>query len=246
MSRACSHARRPAARGHKTATARAAVARAARRRRSRCSRSTRGRAKQPRRWCDRATPCASGRVSRRAAVPPPTCTPLCRARCASIGRGFTVPGGVGDCIVIDGDGRDDREPGLAPFDWRSLDGRDPARAHRRSRDRRARRSGVPDRRQARTGTAAGVGLAAAERRGVRAMDLLRRRADARSAQSDVVLGAQVMLAACGAARCTIARRGRQARGHRCTRGRAGGRTGDARLELVDAAGRVPARRRGHC
>ena len=126
---------------------------------------------------------------------------------------------IGDCIVIDGDGRDDREPGLGRFDWRSLHGRDPARAHWRGRDRRARRSGVPDCRQARTGTVAPASdwlvLNGAECEPWICCDdaLMRQRA------MDVVLGAQVMLAACGAARCTIAVEDDKPAGHRRTRQR---------------------------
>jgi electron transport complex protein RnfC len=112
-------------------------------------------------------------------------------------------GGIGDCVVIESDGRDDRETGLGPCDWRSL---------------------AAETLLERIGTAGIAGLGGAAFPAASKLALARSAGadwlvlngaecepwiccdDAlmRQHATDVVLGAQVMLAACGAARCTIA------------------------------------------
>jgi electron transport complex protein RnfC len=111
--------------------------------------------------------------------------------------------GTGRCIVIDNDGRDERDPALLPCDWRSLAGEDLLE--------RIATGGVAGLGGGAFPTAVKLGLA--RRTGVELLllngaecepwiccddALMRERA------ADVVLGAQVMLAACGAARCIIA------------------------------------------
>jgi electron transport complex protein RnfC len=110
--------------------------------------------------------------------------------------------GTGRCIVIDNDGTDEPEPDAAPCDWRALDG---AALVARLSD-----AGIAGLGGAAFPTAAKLGLAraqAVERLVLNGAEcepwiccddaLMRERA------ADVVLGAQVMLAASGAQRCTI-------------------------------------------
>ena len=116
---------------------------------------------------------------------------------------LSVPNGVGDCIVIDGDGRDDREPELDPCDWRSLTAE--------TLLERIGAAGIAGLGGAAFPTAAKLALARSAGADWLVLNgaecepwiccddaLMRQRA------MDVVLGAQVMLAASGAARCTIA------------------------------------------
>jgi electron transport complex protein RnfC len=111
--------------------------------------------------------------------------------------------GAGRCIVIDNDGRDQFEPGLEPADWRRLDG-----------DALLDRIGA--------GGAAGLGgaafptaakLALARSAGVELLLLNGAECEPwiccddalmRDRASEVLLGAQVMLAAAAAQRCVIA------------------------------------------
>jgi electron transport complex protein RnfC len=114
-----------------------------------------------------------------------------------------TPRGPGRCLVIDSDGRDARDPGLAPLHWTGLDpgtllghlaaggiaGLGGAAFPAASKLALARAAGVE-----------WLLLNGAECEPWICCDdaLMRERA------ADVVLGAQVMLAACGAARATIA------------------------------------------
>jgi electron transport complex protein RnfC len=111
--------------------------------------------------------------------------------------------GLGRCVVIDSDGRDEHEPALAPLDWQSLDG-----------------AALLEHIAA--GGVAGLGgaayptagkLALARSAGVELLVLNGAECEPwiccddalmRERAAEVVLGAQVMLAACGARRCTIA------------------------------------------
>jgi electron transport complex protein RnfC len=111
--------------------------------------------------------------------------------------------GPGTCIVVASDGRDEREPGLAPLDWSALDGA--TLLERLAGGGLAGFGGAafPTAGKLALARAAGVELLllnGAECEPWICCDdaLLRERA------SDVVLGTRVMLAACGAARATIA------------------------------------------
>jgi len=111
--------------------------------------------------------------------------------------------GPGTCIVVASDGRDERDPDLEPLDWSALDGA--ALLERLAGGGLAGFGGAafPTAGKLALARAAGVELLllnGAECEPWICCDdaLLRERA------SDVVLGTQVMLAACGAARATIA------------------------------------------
>jgi electron transport complex protein RnfC len=111
--------------------------------------------------------------------------------------------GTSPCIVIDSDGRDERDSAPAPLDWRSLSGE--------ALIGRIAAAGVAGLGGAAFPTATKLGLA----RGAGVDLLLLNGAECepwiccdealmRERAADVLLGAQVMLAACGAARCAIA------------------------------------------
>ena len=111
--------------------------------------------------------------------------------------------GTGRCIVIDSDGRDERDPALLPCDWRSLTDVDLLE--------RIAAGGVAGLGGAAFPTA--VKLELARCAGVELLLLNGAECEPwiccddvlmRERAADVVLGAQVMLAACGAARCIIA------------------------------------------
>jgi len=147
-----------------------------------------------------------------------------------IGLAATV-GGAGQCIVIESDGRDDREQGAAAVDWRALQ---PA----------ALLAGIE------ASGAAGLGGAAfptaaklALARSAGAELLLLNGAECepwiccddalmRERAADVLLGAQVMLAASGAARCVIAVENDKPEAIAALRS-ALAMVGDARLALVE-------------
>jgi len=112
-------------------------------------------------------------------------------------------GGMGSCLVIEGDGRDARERAPAPLDWRGLDG-----------DALVGRLGASG-----IGGLGGAAFPAASKlalaRAAGVERLLLNGAECepwiccddalmRERAADVVLGAQVMLAACGAGRATFA------------------------------------------
>jgi electron transport complex protein RnfC len=114
-----------------------------------------------------------------------------------------APGGMAACIVIDNDGRDAREPVAGPGDWRALTADDLLA--------RIASAGVAGLGGAAFPAATKLGLARSAGADWLVLNgaecepwiccddaLMRRHA------ADVVLGAQAMLAACGAARCTIA------------------------------------------
>lgn len=114
-----------------------------------------------------------------------------------------TPLGPGRCIVIDSDGRDEPDPDFAPFDWKALDGGELI-------DRLA-AGGIAGLGGAAFPAAAKLALgreASVERLLLNGAEcepwiccddaLMRERA------SEVVLGAQIMLAACGAARASLA------------------------------------------
>jgi len=114
-----------------------------------------------------------------------------------------TPNGPGRCLVIDSDGRDERDASLAAIDWRALDGH--ALLERIAAGGIAGLGGAayPTAGKLASALAAGVDwlvVNGAECEPWICCDdaLMRERA------ADVVLGAQVMLAACGAGRATIA------------------------------------------
>jgi electron transport complex protein RnfC len=111
--------------------------------------------------------------------------------------------GLGRCISIENDATDARDPALAPLAWRALDGI--------TLLDRLRGAGIAGLGGAAFPTAGKLALARANAAGHLILNgaecepwiccddaLMRERA------ADVVLGGQVMLAACGATRCTIA------------------------------------------
>ncbi len=111
--------------------------------------------------------------------------------------------GVGRCILIENDATDARDPALVPVDWRALDGV--------TLLDRLRGAGIAGLGGAAFPTAGKLTLARASAVAHLILNgaecepwiccddaLMRERA------ADVVLGGQVMLAACGATRCTIA------------------------------------------
>jgi len=111
--------------------------------------------------------------------------------------------GTGRCIVIDSDGREEREAQLAPLDWRAMDAV-ALLGHIAA-------AGIAGLGGGSFPTAAKLGLARTA--GVRSLLLNGAECEPwiccddalmRDRAADVVLGAQVMLAACGAERCTIA------------------------------------------
>jgi electron transport complex protein RnfC len=111
--------------------------------------------------------------------------------------------GPASCVVIDNDGRDVRDPGCLPFDWRAASA--DALLDRIAAGGVAGLGGAayPTAAKLRLARSAGVELLllnGAECEPWICCDdaLMRERA------ADVLLGAQVMLAACGAARCAIA------------------------------------------
>lgn len=139
-------------------------------------------------------------------------------------------GGAGSCIVVASDGRDEREPGLAPLDWSALDG--PALLERLAAAGLAGLGGAafPTAGKLALARAAGVDLLllnGAECEPWICCDdaLMRARA------SDVVLGTRVMLAACGAARATIALEDDKPEA-RAALEAALAEAGDARIDLV--------------
>ena len=165
--------------------------RAAATRRSHCWRPVRG--------CESARPSAAPRAMRRS-----TCTRRSQAWCAASRPGRSPgPAGEGTCIVIENDGSDELEPGFAPIDWRvaraaRTAGADPQCRHRRPG--RCRLPGAAKLAAARERSATHLVLNGAECEPWICCDdaLMRERA------ADVVLGAQVLLHACGATKCTIA------------------------------------------
>lgn len=117
---------------------------------------------------------------------------------------WPIVGGTGTCIVIDSDGRAEREPAAAPLAWEKLDG--PALIERLAAGGLAGLGGAafPTAGKLALARAAGVELLllnGAECEPWICCDdaLMRERA------ADIVLGARVMLAASGAARATITR-----------------------------------------
>ncbi len=111
--------------------------------------------------------------------------------------------GSGRCLVIDADGRDEREPDLSPIDWRALDGA--ALLERLAAGGIAGLGGAAFPAAAKLALARAAGVERLLLNGAECEPwiccddaLMRERA------ADVVLGAQVLLAACGAARATIA------------------------------------------
>jgi len=111
--------------------------------------------------------------------------------------------GIGPCIVIDSDGRDEREPTSVPLDWRSLSGD--------ALLERLAAAGIAGLGGAAFPTAAKLGLARSA--GVNLLLLNGAECEPwiccddalmREHAADVVLGAQVMLSACGADRGAIA------------------------------------------
>ncbi len=116
-----------------------------------------------------------------------------------------VPGptGEGTCIVIENDGSDELEPGFAPIDWASL-----APHELLARIRSAGIAGLGG-----AAFPAHAKLAAARERSATHLVLNGAECEPwiccddalmRERAADVVLGAQVLLHACGAAKCTIA------------------------------------------
>jgi electron transport complex protein RnfC len=138
--------------------------------------------------------------------------------------------GAGPCIVVANDGRDDRDSGLAPLDWTALD---PAALLERLA----------------AGGLAGLGGAAFPTAGKLALAraagaewLLVNGAECepwiccddalmRERAADVVLGTRVMLAACGAARATIALEDDKPEARAAVAAAVAG-SGDDRLEVV--------------
>jgi electron transport complex protein RnfC len=111
--------------------------------------------------------------------------------------------GTGRCLVIDADGRDERAPGLAPIDWRALDATTLLGHLAAGGIAGLGGAAFPAATKLALARAAGVArllLNGAECEPWICCDdaLMRERA------ADVALGAQVLLAACGAARATIA------------------------------------------
>jgi Na+-translocating ferredoxin:NAD+ oxidoreductase subunit C len=111
--------------------------------------------------------------------------------------------GQGTCIVVASDGRDEREPGLAPLNWSTLDGAALLEALAGGGLAGFGGAAFPTAGKLALARVAGVELLllnGAECEPWICCDdaLLRERA------SDVVLGTRVMLAACGATRATIA------------------------------------------
>ena len=111
--------------------------------------------------------------------------------------------GAGRCVVIDNDGSDEPEPTAGPLDWRALDGP--------TLIARLQDAGIAGLGGAAFPTAAKLGVARAHA----VEHLLLNGAECepwiccddvlmRERAADVVLGAQVMLAASGASRCTLA------------------------------------------
>lgn len=116
---------------------------------------------------------------------------------------WPIVGGTGTCIVIDSDGRAEREPAAAPLAWEKLDG--PALIERLAAGGLAGLGGAafPTAGKLALARAAGVELlllnGAECEPWICCDDALMRECAA-----DIVLGARVMLAASGAARATIA------------------------------------------
>jgi electron transport complex protein RnfC len=115
----------------------------------------------------------------------------------------STPRGAGRCIVVDNDGRDDPETPAAPIDWRAMDGT--------ALIERIAAAGIAGLGGAAFPTATKLALA----RAAGAKLLLLNGAECepwiccddalmRERAADVLLGAQVMLAAAGAQRCVIA------------------------------------------
>ena len=114
-----------------------------------------------------------------------------------------TPQGTGHCLVIDADGRDELDPGIAPLDWQALEGT--ALIERLDAGGIAGLGGAAFPAAAKLATGREVGVDRLLLNGAECEPwiccddaLMRERA------GDVVLGARVMLAACGAARATIA------------------------------------------
>jgi electron transport complex protein RnfC len=114
-----------------------------------------------------------------------------------------TPLGTGRCIVIDSDGRDAPDPGFRPLDWRALESADLIDRLAAGGIAGLGGAAFPAAAKLALGRAAGVEkllLNGAECEPWICCDdaLMRERA------AQVILGAQVMLSACGAARATIA------------------------------------------
>ncbi len=139
-------------------------------------------------------------------------------------------GGAGTCIVIDSDGCDECEPGTAPLAWETLDGA--------ALIERLAAAGLAGLGGAAFPTAGKLALARAA--GVELLLLNGAECEPwiccddalmRECAADIVLGARVMLAACGAARATIALEDDKPAA-RAALEEAVAEAGDARLEVV--------------